>query len=256
MPQGSRGLVKVFEDFQGSIAQTLSDATEYRFNDVRLSAISGDVAMTIETDEPNGVASFSGAGGAADGVAIWSMPFQPSTQGTIAMEARWQASAVTSYGFFCGWQETVAVAEPVNPFTLSGTTLTSNNGGQVWGIYFDTAATTDDVRAMASSDGTEFTAALDDEGNSFGSLGIRANVTVAGGSYMVARIILEPDGRGEAWFGIGSDTGPKKFASIRAGSLDQTAFYHPILLLVDPSTNDPLHSVDYFLAEGGRSWAA
>lgn len=255
MAQGSVGRVRVFEDFTDAIAGTLSDATEYRRNGVRIAAISGDVAETIEADEPNGVVSFSGAGQAGDGVAIFALPFQPSTQGVMSVEARWQSSVVSDYRFFIGWQETVAVAEPVNPFTLSGTTLTSNNGGQAVGLYFDAQATTDDVRFHASSDGAELTTALTDEGVALGALGVRANVTVAADSYNVARVILEPDGRAEAWYGIGSGK-LQLVGSIKAGNLDTAALYHPILLLSCHSTGDPFYSVDYFLAEGGRSWAA
>ena len=256
---GGKGHVEVFEDFTSGLSQSLSDATEYQFNDVRLAAISGNVAMDIVVTAPNGIATFSGAAGATDGASIFAMPYQPSTQGTITMQARFKTSALTSYGFFAGWQETVAVAEPVNPFTLSGTTLTSNDGGNAFGAYYDTAATTDDVRVHASVDGTELTTALTSGGTAYGSLGIRANTTLVAAKWQYVRVEIDPDGAGRVYW---SDTtlcprndGPKLIADIRAGNLDTTALYHPILILVDPSTNDPLHSVDFFGASGGRSWA-
>lgn len=259
MAQGGHGQIRVFEDFQGALAQTLTDATEYSYNDLRLAAISGNAAMNIDVTAGNGIATFSGAGGAVDGVSIYSMPFKPGTQGPISMEVRWKADALTSYGFFIGWQETVSVAEPVNPFTLSGTTLTSNDGGNAFGIYYDTAATTDDVRAHVSVDGTEATTALNDGGTAYGALGIRANTTLVAGKWMYARVIIDPDGRGEIWYGDQTldpgNTGPKLIATLRAGTLDTTALYHPIATLIDPSTNDPLHSVDFFGATGGRDWA-
>ena len=261
MTQSGRGVVRVFEDFTSGIAQTLTDATEYRHGQVRLAAISGDVAMDIVVTAPNGIATFSGAAGAADGVAIYAMPFQPSTQGTITMCVRWKVSALTSYGFFIGWQETVSVAEPVNPFTLSGTTLTSNNGGNAFGIYYDTAATTDDVRTHASLDGTELTTALDLNGTALGALGTRANTTLVADTWMYAQVEIDDSGEGRVFYGdqtlfpgtIGA--GPKLIGSIAKGNLDRTALYHPIAILVDPSTNDPLHSVDFFEAYAGRSWA-
>lgn len=261
MSQGGRGSVRVWEDFTSGIAQTLSDATEYRHGDLRLAAISGDVAMNIVVNAPNGIATFSGAGGAADGVAIYAMPYQPSTQGTITMAVRWKTSAITSYGFFIGLQETVSVAEPVNPFTLSGTTLTSNNGGNAFGIYYDTSATTDDVRIHASLDGTELTTALGLDGVALGALGKRANTTLVADTWMFAQVEIDPNGEGRVYYGdqtlfpgtIGA--GPKLIGGIKAGNLDTTALYHPIAILVDPSTNDPLHSVDFFEAYAGRSWA-
>src|SRR3990172_492494 len=122
------GNIGFFEDFQSTIVQTLSDATQYRFNDIRLIAISGDVAMSATVDEPNGIAAFSGAAGAADGIGLASMPMCPSLNGMISMEVRFKLSVLTTWGAFVGWQETVNLAEIVNPFTLSGGALTSNDG--------------------------------------------------------------------------------------------------------------------------------
>lgn len=259
MAKGGRGRVEVFEDFQSAIAATLSDATEYRFNDLRMAAISGNVAQDIDVTAPDGIITFSGAGGGGDGIAIYSMPFQPSTQGTIAMEVRWKTSALTSYGFFIGFQETVSVAEPVNPFTLSGTTLTSNDGGNAFGIYYDTAATTDDVRAHVSVDGVEATTALAADGTAYGALGIRANTTLVAAKWMYARVEIDPDGAGRIYYGDQTidprNTGPILIATLRKGVLDPTALLHPIATLVDPSTNDPLHSVDFFGAWAGRDWS-
>ena len=259
MAQGGMGRVKVFDHFQGAIAQTLTDATEYSYNDLRLAGISGNAAMNIVVTAPNGIATFSGAGGAADGAAIYSMPFQPSTQGTITMETRFKTDALTSYGFFVGWQETVSVAEPVNPFTLSGTTLTSNDGGNVFGAYYDTAATTDDVRVHVSVDGTEATTAQNEAGTAYGALGIRANTTLVADKWQYARCEIDANGAARFYWGDQTldpnNTGPKLIASLKSGTLDATALYHPILIMVDPSTNDPLHSVDFFGAEGGMSWA-
>ena len=259
MAQGGNGQVRVWEDFTSGLAQTLSDATEYQFNQIRLAAISGNVAMDIDVTAPNGIATFSGAAGATDGVSLYAMPFQVSTQGTITMECRWKTSAITSYGFFIGWQSTVAVAEPVNPFTLSGTTLTANNGGSVFGIYFDTAATTDAVRVMASTGGVALTTALGLDGVALGSLGKAVNHTFTAAKWNYTRIELDPDGEGRVFYGdISNDpgnTGPVLVGGIRAGVMSTTALYHPIATLVDPSTNDPLHSVDFFGAYAGRNWA-
>lgn len=259
MAQGGNGRIKVWEDFTSAIAATLTDATEYRHGQIRLAAVSGNVAMDISVAEGNGVATFSGAGGAVDGVALYAMPFKPSTQGTIVTEGRFKTSALTSYGFFAGFQETVAVAEPVNPFTLSGTTLTSNDGGNVFGAYYDTAATTDDVRVHVSVDGVEATAAQTEGGTAYGALGIRANTTLVAAKWNYYRCEIDANGAARFYWGDQTidpnNTGPKLIADLKAGTLDATALYHPILLLVDPSTNDPLHSVDFFGAEGGRDWA-
>ena len=259
MAQGGHGIVSVFEDFQGGIAQTLTDGTEYRYNDLRLAAISGNVAQDIVVSAPNGIATFSGAAGATDGVSLYTLPFQPSTQGTISMEVRFKLSVLTTWGAFIGFQETVSVAEPVNPFTLSGTTLTANNGGNTFGLYYDTTATTDDWRTMASLAGVAQTAAIGLNGAALGTLGTRASAVPVVDSWMYCRVEIDADGAGRVFYGdVSTDpgnTGPKIVGALEAGTLSTTALYHPIATLVDPSTNDPLWSVDFFGARAGRSWA-
>ena len=258
MPSES-GRIVLMEDFTSSLAQTLSDATEYRHGQFRLAAISGDVAMDVVVDEGNGVATFSGAGAAADGVAIYALPFIPSRNGTLTFEARVKTSVITDCRVFIGFAQTVSVAEPVNPFTLSGTTLTANNSGEAFGLYFDAQATTDDFRAMASSAGTADTGAINnDTGSTFGSLGVRANGTVTVDSWFYGRIEIDPDGAARAYYqDVGNDpgnTGPKRVCELRAGTLSATAALHPMLLLACHSTGDPLFHVDFVRATAYRDW--
>ena len=263
--QDSFGKLEFFEDFLGIAASaTLADATAgTRYKDVTLIAVSGDVTFTFTVDESGGVASFnSDASGAADGIALTSSPMIPSSNGQLIMVGRWKASAVTDYRFFCGWQETVSLSEPVNPFTLNGTTLTANDGGQVAGFYYDTQADVDDVRFMASSDGTASTnAAVSQalEGSTdLGSLGIVSGATLAADAWMVARVELGVDGTVRAYFGDESmllKRGLTLITTLKAGTLDQNAAYHPVMHLAQQSTGNPTHEVDYFGATGHRDWA-
>ena len=259
MAQGDWGRIDLREDFTSSLAQTLSDATNYRYGDFRLAAISGDVAMDIVVDEGNGVATFSGAAGAGDGVGIYTLPFIPSRNGPLTLEVRAKHSAVTDLRVFVGFAETVSVAEPVNPFTLSGTTLTANNTGETFGLYYDTQATTDDFRAMASSAGVADTAAInDDSGATFGTLGVRANSTLAADSWWYARIEIDPNGAARAYYGDAgvdpNNTGPKRVCQLKAGTLSATTALHPLVLLLEQSTGDPLHHVDFVRVTGYRDW--
>lgn len=259
MAQADWGRIELKEDFSSALAQTLSDATEYRYGDFRLAAISGDVAMDVVVDEGNGVATFSGAGGAADGVAIYTLPFIPTYNGTMTMEARVKTSVITDFRAFVGFAQTVSVAEPVNPFTLSGTTLTANNSGEAFGLYFDAQATTDDFRMMSSTAGVADTTAINaDTGSALGALGVRANGTVTVDSWFYARIEIDPDGGCRAYYGdVGNDpgnTGPKRVGSIKAGVLSATAALHPMLLLACHSTGDPLYHVDFVRVTANRDW--
>lgn len=263
--QGGNGKIGFREDFAGiGAAATISDATAgTRWNDITLIAISGDVAMTHLVTESGGIAQFSGAAGAADGIVLTSSPMRPSTNGTLVVGGRFKASAVTDYRAFLGFQETVSLSETVNPFTLSGTTLTDNDGGEAVGFYYDTAATVDDFRFLSSSAGVADTSAALSFGlngeTTLGALGVRANTTLAADSWMMFRVELDNDGACRGYLGtagMAKQNGLTLVASIKAGALSPTAFYHPIMHLLESSTGDPLHSVDFFFAEGNRSWAA
>ena len=262
----------VFEDFAGHVASTtISDATAVRYNDLLLIAISGDTVYLSTVDESGGVMSFSGAAGAADGIAITTgMVFVPSSNGPLTCEYRFKGGSATDLRVFAGWQETMSLTETVNPFTLSGTTLTSNDGGNAFGFYTDTGATTDDLRLHASLDGTELTTASVVVGplvrgltgqatTTLGALGVRCGVTLTADSYYIARVIINPDGSAEGWFGhstMANTLGLTLIGRVPAGTLDKDAVYYPHLHLAAESTGDPLLEVDYFKANGSRDWAA
>lgn len=253
-----------FEDFYGIAASaTVSDGTAgTQYNDITIIGVSSNVTFDFTVDESGGVASFVTASGANDAVALTSSTFVPSSNGTIVVVGRWKISSVTDYRIFFGWQETVSLSEPVNPFTLSGTTLTANNGGQVAGFYFDTQATVDDVRFMASSDGTaSTTAALSfaREGSStLGSLGIRVATTPTNDRWMMARVEIDTGGTVRGYFGdetMGRTTGLTHIATLTAGGIDADAVYHPMMFLGQQSGAAPTHEVDYFGGTGNRDWS-
>lgn len=261
--QGSRGKIRVFEDFNGiAAAATISDATAgTRYNDITIVAVSGDVAMDHTVDEGGGVASFSGAAGAADGVVITTSPVIPGGNGTMIVEARCKVSAATDYRFFCGFQQTVSLSETVNPFTLSGTTLTANAAGEVVGFYYDTQATTDDFRFMAGSNSAASTSAALDYAlggaTTLGSLGIRCNATLTADRWFIARVELDADGTARGYFGdetMANVNGLTHIATLKAGDLSTTVAYFPIVQMLEQSTGDPTHEIDYFLFEANRDW--
>ncbi len=260
--QGSRGKLRIFEDFHGRAgAVTVSDATLIRHNDLAIAALSGDATLDWAVDESGGVMTISGAGGAADGAALYGSPMVPASDGTMVIEVRWKSSVVTDCRLFVGFQETVSAAEPVNPFTLSGTTLTSNDGGEVVGFYFDAQATVDDFRFHASSAGAEDTAAALSYAlggaTTLGALGVRANATVTAARWSILRVEIDPDGAVRGYAGdetMANVNGLTLIAAMKAGTLSTTALYFPIVITACHSTGDPLHSLDYILIEGNRDW--
>lgn len=244
-----------FEDFmrvQDDTAVAIADADGLDFNDIRLVAVSGDVDFVCTVDEPGGVASFSGAAGAADGIAMISSKFCPN-DGTIKMGVRFKYAAGADARIFVGFAETVDRDEPVNPATLSGTSLTVNNSGETFGLYYDTGATVDDFRAIAHN-GTAI-----DSATGLGTLGARANGALTADSWNVVRVEIDQNGVARAYLGNAVNdpqgTGPKLVYTLPAGFLTTTAQYTPYVLLAANSTGDELMEVDYFWAEGSRDWS-
>lgn len=262
--QSTYGKLSFNEDFLGIGATAqLADATAgTRYNDVGLVAVSGTLDFDYTVDEPNGVISFNGAGGAGDGGSIYSAPMRPDRNGTIWVEARFKLASASDARAFLGFQSTFNQAEPVIPFTLSGTTLTANNSGEAVGFYIDAGATTDDARFLSSSAGTaDLTAAYDYtlNGQTVGTLGIRANMTLTADSYMIARVEVDPDGTARGYFGhetMRDTLGLTLVATLRRGTLTTTSLYFPHLFVGATSTGDPVHEIDYFRGGGNRYWGA
>lgn len=253
--QGKTGRIGFCEDFLGLTDDdnvTVSDTVPTRWNNVAIAAISGAVDQNVVVDEGNGVISLSGAGAAGDGAAIFSAPMAPDVNGPLRMAARFKTSSASDFQAYVGFQETVDRDEPVRAFELSGTTLTDNNVGQAIGIYFDSAADTDDWRAAGSNDGTIFSATS--------SPGIRANTTLEADSWIVVEVEVEPDGSARVWMGDNNlgkmtliDDDGDGF-TLPKGNLDESAFLHPILLFMAESTGDPTLEVDYFEVSASRDW--
>lgn len=263
--QGSYGKINIFEDFNGiGAAFTISDATAgTRYNDLCMVAVSGDVAADYTVDESGGVINFSGAAGAADGVAIFGSPMIPASNGTMVTGGRAKVSSAADYRFFAGFQQTVSLSETVNPYTLSGTTLTANAAGEVVGFYYDTQATTDDFRFMAGANSAASTSAALSYAlggaTTLGSLGVRTNTTLTADRWFLWRVEIDADGTARGYFGdatMANQNGLTHIATLKAGDLSTTATYYPIVQLLEQSTGDPTHELDYFFATGNRTWAA
>lgn len=263
--QEAFGKIGFFEDFQGMgdpDGATLTSGTSVRWNDVLVVPISGDAGELYTVDESGGVLAWSGAAQAADGVCLTSSPMQPSGNGTIVVVGRWKVSSAADYRCFFGWQETVDTDEVVNPFTLNAVTLTANNTGQTVGLYYDTQATVDGFRFMASSDGTAATTAACTSRTgalTLGTLGILAGETLTADKWVVARVEIDRSGAARGYLGtvgMGNQNGLTLIATLDAAALDEDALYFPVMHLLELSTGDPTHECDYFGATGNRDWTS
>lgn len=269
--QASVGKIKWFEDFLGYAATfSVADATAgTRFNDICLVAISGQSEVDFTVDESNGVISLNGAGGAADGIALLGSPSRPDRNAPMEVYARFKNSSASDGRFFLGFQQTASLSETVNPFTLSGTTLTAGSAGNVAGFYWDGAATTDDYRLMAAVSGTASTSAqvicgdavkgINSSATTLGSLGLRAGITPTADKYTVLKIVMNPDGSVDGYAGdetVMSGRGLRYVGTIKAGPLATNVLYFPHLHCAATSTGDPIAEVDYFGGEYNRYWGA
>ena len=256
MSQDVFSKIGFFEDFlafEDDSGRTLSDATPVQYNSISLVPISGDVVMDSTVDEPGGVASFSGAAGAGDGIAMLGPKLCPN-DGPISMGVRFKYATGADMRAFIGFAQTTDRDETLNPATLSGTTLTVNATGETFGFYIDTGATTDDWRVI-SHNGTAI-----DTATGMGTLGVRANSAVTADSWIVMRVEIDPNGVARAYLGDAtvdpSHTGPKLIYTLASGFLSVAAatVYTPYVFLGANSTGDELMEVDYFWATGSRDW--
>lgn len=262
--QTGNGRIVVWEDFNGPLASTtLTSGTAQRYNDISMIGVSGNGTVVSTTDESGGVLDSVGAGAAADGVAYLTSPLQPAGDGTMVIEARCKNSSTTDFRFFMGFQQTASLTEPVNPYTLSGTTLTSNAAGQVVGFYYDTQATTDDFRFMAGANSAAATTAALSYAlggqTTLGALGVRCNATLTADAYFVARVELDADGTARGYFGdvtMANPNGLTHIATLKAGTLSTSVVYFPIVQLLAQSTGNPHGEIDYLRVVANRDWTA
>lgn len=103
-----------------------------------------------------GVTGNAGDGTANDAVAIGGPLVFEAEEGVIHMAARVRIDTVANSALFVGFHDTLPASTLEMPFTLSGTTYTSTATDGV-GFLWDTAATTDTLRAVGVANNTDAT---------------------------------------------------------------------------------------------------
>jgi hypothetical protein len=142
--------LRLFDDFLGDV---LAD----EWNSQK--GTDGACALAAITAAQNGVVRIvTGAGAGADyatnGVQMDSQLNWDAAAGSLVFECRLKLSAITNVAVYLGFTDQVSALEM--PFTLTGTTYTSNATDAV-GVLFDTNATTDTWRFVGVHGDTDAT---------------------------------------------------------------------------------------------------
>lgn len=133
------------------------------------------------------VSGNAGTGIAADGVAlagpaaVWE-----AEEGQISFGVKAKLSAITTVWMFIGFTDTLPSDTLEEPVSLNGTTYTTNATDAV-GFLFDTAATTDTLRAVGVKDDTDATH-------------VDTAVAPVADTYAEYKVVIETDGSAKLYF--------------------------------------------------------
>ncbi len=207
----------------------------------------GSFASTV--DETGGILAITTDTADNDNAALIAGKFSPR-DGPMWLSARFKYSNVDC-AVYVGFAETIALDTPVMPAEFATATMTYNPGGQI-GFNYDVDGTTDDFRACYG-DGS---GAASDSAD-----GTRVSATLTADRWFEARVILNPDGSGECWFGDSGHADSNNFMKLRlikrftAGTLvTPTDTFYGVLMIENRSGNARVLEVDLFEGEGGRDW--
>lgn len=172
--------VEFFDDFLG-------DSMDGRWNfqegaDTATSGVAiaaGNNGVIEITTGDSATTTMAGNGAQLDlGALNWK-----ASGGGLSMECRIKTSAITSVSLFVGFTDQIASLE--NPYSLSGTTYTSNASDAV-GFLFDTAATTDTIRCVGVKADTDAT-------------NVDTSIAYVADTYKKLRIEIDVNGVAKFW---------------------------------------------------------
>lgn len=257
---GSFGIVGEWDgsDFGGKYGDlVVSTATMNIESGVGFVSV-GTPSFADVVDEPDGIIACLTGTSSGDNVCLIGAPMIPQNGGGV-MEARFKNVANTSSANFFGYMSTLSSATPVLPATGSTATITYTGTGIMAGFMRDTGLTTDDWRAIYGSGGAGVAGS--------GTTGTRANATMTGDKWVIARVEMQPDGGVYCWLGdvghldkngLPSMRLVKRFLGTEQGrtapiTLSTVCF--PVLMLETRTTAAKTIEVDYFKYRSFRNWA-
>lgn len=182
----------------------------------------------------------AGAGGtmAVNGILIdGGLSFKANTGG-LSFQTRLKASAITNIVIFAGLTDQVSTLEM--PFTLSGSTLTSNTTDGV-GFLFDTGATAATWKLVGCAADTDATLQEAVQSTSITTTAPAAN------TYQTLRVELGTDGSANFWID------GKKVGVKMSGAVTATVALTPVIAVFTKTAASATLDVDYIYVSANRS---
>ena len=247
MSQSGYGRIRLFNDFCGPeipVANAVAYGTSaggcnYYLGDF---AVKGDLGETdtgvVALGITSGAVRISGNNEDGKGVALSTdLVFSPALNGTIAVEARVQAQALTTRSIFVGLCGTIAddVAEPLTSTTVTHTLTATNLCGFVLDSQLTAAAVWHAVYNGGSTTGAT------------ASTTTTTGVTAVAAEWDVLR--LEVDNNGTARYYING-----VLESTVVGAVSTTALQGALVGCWGTTTTAADLDVDYFAVEANRDW--
>lgn len=214
-----------FEDFLGDVAPSevnYTEGTDTTTADGAIVALVNGVFRLTAGDSAGTVA--------ADGAQLNTELNWKVNQGKLVFEARVSIAAITTVSCFVGLTDTKALEAP---FSLAGTTLTSNATDAV-GFLFDTEATTDTIRLVGVKADTDATSQ-------------NTGVAFVAGTYKVLRIELNSDGA--ATFYIDG----RQVGTLMSAAITTTVALTPVFIIrPEGAVAGRTMDIDYFMVAADR----
>ena len=250
---GSRSAIRFGSDFTGIYDSLAWGAASLVAGEIAggigfVSVNEGSFASTV--DEPGGILAITTDTADNDNAVLIAGKFKPS-DGKIVSEARFKYSNVDC-AVFHGFSETLDLTTPVMPAEFATATMTYNGTGGMLGNQYDVDGTTDDWRAVMGDGGAGV------GGSS--TTGVTASATVTADRWVIARVILHPDGSGECWLGEVGHEDANGIPTLRlikrfTAALTPSDLFYAVLMIENRSGNARVLEVDYFEGESFRDWA-
>lgn len=239
---GSRGVIKVEEDFLGFRTATMgTTALPVGSNGVMyVSANEGSFA--INTSGDGGVLKIVTDTADHDNCFLYVGPFRPQGGG-CEMETRIRPIDILTCGMYAGFAEILDATTPVFPVSISGTTAvyTDVTGGTI-GVMHDSDATTADWRAVVGDQGAVH---ADADTN-----GTRAYEAPVNAQWDVIRCEIGVSGRSNIYLN-------GRLIKTVAEAVTPTNRMYAVVGIETRISDDSgkAFEIDYFDAYGNRDWA-